>query len=270
MRVRGFIRVLQALQPRLGDVVLTGGWAWYVYRKYLTAESSIPGEFTLDVDVVLPRQLRAIGPNLDELLQNANFEVEVEGDEGPTVSRHSWPSSKTPEAVVEFLTPARAAGMDGTLEVSGVLAQQLRFLDLLLDDPLTLDLDERAPGESFKGPVRVPRVGMFVLQKALTYKRRKFKEKKYKDLFYIFDLADSSRNLTGNIVADLAVCFAKRGGRWVSRAAQSLENDCGRPEDDAIGRVRDQIPEERRPSRRYVSETFFELVESLRKASHGG
>lgn len=248
-------------------MVLTGGWAWYVYRKCLTGEESIPGEFTLDVDVVLPRRFRATGQDLGELLQESAFELEMEGDERPPVSRHSWPSAEDPEAIVEFLTPARAAGVEATLKVSGVVAQQLRFLDLLLDDPLTLDLHERAQGESFDGIVRVPRVGLFVLHKALTYRRRKLKEKRHKDLFYIFDLADESRNLRQSIDTDVAFCLTKRGGAWLLKAAEFLEEDCGRTEDDAIGRVRDQIPEERRPSRRYVNETFVGLAQGLRKAS---
>jgi hypothetical protein len=270
MKVRGFIRVLQALQPRLADVVLTGGWAWYVYRKYLTGEKSIPGEFTLDVDIVLPRRFRATGPDLDDLLQESDFELEMGGDERPPVSRHSWPSAKDPEAIVEFLTPALGAGAEATLEVSGVVAQQLRFLDLLLDDPLVLRVHERARGESFDGTVCVPRVGLFVLHKALTYRRRKLKEKRYKDLFYVFDLVDESRNLGSSIDADLAFCLTKRGRSWLMRAAEFLEKDCGRPEDDAIGRVRDQIPEERRPSRRYVSETLAGLARGLKKASRTG
>jgi hypothetical protein len=78
MRVRGFIHVLQALEPRLSEIVLAGGWAWYVYRKYLTGEWSLPGEFTLDVDLVVPRRLASTGPRLDEMLDAADFELEME------------------------------------------------------------------------------------------------------------------------------------------------------------------------------------------------
>jgi hypothetical protein len=267
MRVRGFVRVLQALQPRLGDVVLVGGWAWYLYRKYLTGERSFPGEFTLDVDVAAPRRLPTIGPELDELLEASHFKLKMEGDERPPVSRHSWPSAEAPEAVVEFLTPALAAGVETTREISGIVAQQLRYLDLLLDDPLELDVHERERGESFDGSVRVPRVGSFVLHKALTYRKRKEKEKRSKDLFYLFDLADETRNLGGRIDSDLAFVTGKRGSKWSLKAANSLQEDCGTPEADAIGRVCDQIPKERRPSRRYVSETFGRLAQRFRGVS---
>ena len=36
MKIRGFVHVLKAIEPRLGEVVIVGGWAWYLYRKYLT------------------------------------------------------------------------------------------------------------------------------------------------------------------------------------------------------------------------------------------
>jgi hypothetical protein len=263
MKLRGFVHALQALEPRLGDIVLTGGWAWYLYRKYLTGEKNLPGEFTLDMDLVVPRTL-ASRPQLDEMLELADFELEMSGDEHPPVSKYSWPSTEAPEAVVEFLTPARGSGETATLAVNGVVAQQLRFLDLLLDDPVLLDVNEQAESESYIGRVRVPRVGLFVLQKALTFRRRRPRGKMYKDLFYIFDLADESRGLLTNIEEDSRGWMSRNGTAWLQNAAQSLEEDCGNPEADAIGRVVEQIPDEQRPPRRYVSETFARLVSIFR------
>src|SRR5713226_6449285 len=143
MRIGGFVHVLQALEPRLGEIVLAGGWAWYVYRKYLTGERSLPGEFTLDVDLVVPRRLASTEPRLDQMLTAADFELEMEGEERPPVSKYSWPSTEHSEAIVEFLTPSRGSGEVATLEINGVVAQQLRFLDLLLDEPLQVRVDER-------------------------------------------------------------------------------------------------------------------------------
>jgi hypothetical protein len=211
MRVRGFAHVLQALEPRLRDIVVTGGWAWYLYRKYLTGERKLPGEFTLDVDIVLPRRLTVIGSQLDKMLATADFEVDMEGDENPPVTRYSWPSAEAPEAVVEFLTPARASGDKATLAIDGVVAQQLHFMDLLLDDPSVVEVNEHAEGETFVGSVQVPRVGHFVLQKALTFRRRHDREKRYKDLFYIFDLADESRHLSTTLENDILRWKSQRG-----------------------------------------------------------
>ncbi len=226
---------MRALEPRLAEIVLAGGWAWYVYRKYLTGERSLPGEFTLDVDLVVPRRLSSTEPRLDEMLAAADFELEMEGEERPPVSKYSWPSTEASEAVVEFLTPARASGDAATLEINGVVAQQLRFLDLLLDDPVSIQVDERAEDERFAGSLRVPNIGLFVLQKVLTFRRLPWK--------------------------------AKRGPDWTRQAARLLEENCGSPEADAIGRVLNQIPEEQRPSRRYVSDTFGELIRVLRSGA---
>ncbi len=267
MRIRGFVHVLRALEPRLAEIVLAGGWAWYVYRKYLTGERSLPGEFTLDVDLVVPRRLSSTEPRLDEMLAAADFELEMEGEERPPVSKYSWPSTEASEAVVEFLTPARASGDAATLEINGVVAQQLRFLDLLLDDPVSIQVDERAEDERFAGSLRVPNIGLFVLQKVLTFRRRRERGKRDKDLFYIFDLADESRHLSTTIENDILPWKAKRGPDWTRQAARLLEENCGSPEADAIGRVLNQIPEEQRPSRRYVSDTFGELIRVLRSGA---
>ena len=68
---------------------------------------------------------------------------------------------RSPEAVVDLLTPARGAGIEATLRTGGVVAQQLRTLDVLLEAPLGLSINERSETENFVGTVRVPRLGTF-------------------------------------------------------------------------------------------------------------
>lgn len=264
MKIRGFAHALQALRPRLDEIVVTGGWAWYLYRKYFTGERALPGEFTLDVDVVLPRGLSQGSVSLGEMLAGADFEGEMGGEEDPPVTKYLWPSTEEPEAIVEFLAPARGSGEEATLEIGGVVAQQLRFLDLLLREPLTVEIDERAGGEEFVGRIRVPRIGLFVLQKALTFRRRHETRKRDKDLFYVFDLADDSRGLVERIEEDIRSLETQPEMGWMAQAATILSEECGFPEADAIGRVISQIPREQRPSRKYVSDTFLELVRTLR------
>jgi hypothetical protein len=270
MKVRGFVHALKALESRLGEVVLAGGWAWYLYRKYLTGGWQLPGEFTLDVDLVVPRHLSSSGARLDQILEAADFELEMEGEERPPVSKHYWPSTDEPEAVVEFLTPARASGNAATLEVSGIVAQQLRFLDLLLDAPLEIEVDESGDGESFAGKVRVPRVGPFVFQKALTFVSRQDRGKRYKDLFYIFDIADETRSLQQAITRDVRGYSERLEVAWLAEAATNLERDCGAPESDSIGRILDQIPTEQRPPRKYVADTFSRLVQIFKQNTRSG
>lgn len=263
MRVREFVRVLQALAPRSSDLVIVGGWAWYLYRKYLTGERSLPGEFTRDVDVAVARRLSSGKASLDKLLAEADFEAKMSGEERPPVTRYFWPSIENPEATVEFLTPALGSGERATLEIDGIVAQQLRFVDLLLREPLSLAVTEGAGSDRFSGLVRVPRVGLFVWQKALTFSKRHDRAKREKDLFYIFDLADQSRGLLPRIWEDIRG-FPDRGTEsWRQRAAANLTAECGEPDSSGIGKVLDQIPPEARPQRRYVHESFLSLISML-------
>lgn len=264
MKLGGFIHVLKTLSPRLDEVVLTGGWAWYLYRKYLTQKSEFPGTFTRDVDVAVPRRLPSSRSNLDALLAAASFEREMFGEKRPPVTRHSWPTAAHPEAIVEFLTPARGSGAEATLGVDGIVAQQLRFLDLLLEDPLRLDLDERAGKERFAGTVRVPQVGLFVLQKALTFQRRRERLKRYKDLAYLFDLTDESRGLQETIRHDIQRYSRKHGlPAATDKAMKGLLDECGSPDAGGVARVIEQTLASEVPTRTYVSETFIQLVEIL-------
>ena len=154
--------------------------------------------------------------------------------------------------------------MNATLGVDGIVAQQLRFLDLLLEDPLRLDLDERAGKERFAGTVRVPQVGLFVLQKALTFQRRRERPKRYKDLAYLFDLTDESRGLQETIRHDIQRYSRKHGlPATTRRAVKGLLNECGSPDAAGVARVIEQTLASEVPARTYVSETFIQLAEIL-------
>lgn len=221
----------------------------------------MPGEFTLDVDVALPRPLPH-GRGLDLLLAEAAFEEEMAGENTPPVTRYAWPSREAPEAVVDFLTPARGAGIEATLRTGGVVAQQLRTLDVLLEEPLELSIDERSETENFVGAVRVPRLGAFLLQKVQTLSSRRA-TKRDKDLFYIFDLADESRGLRKRIEADVEQIRLTLGAPSLEAAASILRRDGGPATSSAVAKVMEQIPKEQLPSREYVAETFNRLAVML-------
>ena len=202
MKLGGFVHALKALEPRLVDIVIVGGWAWFLYRKYLGGARKLPGEFTLDVDVVLPRPLLP-GPDLYDLLKRADFEYEQSGDDTPPVTRYAWPSRQEAKVTVDFLTPARGAGSRPTLSAAGVVAQQLDAMEILLLDPLVLEISEGEGRGGFRGTVRVPRVGAFILQKTLILDKRR--QKRMKDLFYVFDLAEQAGEIGRKIDSDLSL-----------------------------------------------------------------
>src|SRR5690242_5803075 len=107
MRVSGLVHALQALEPYLGDVVICGGWAWYLYRKYLGNSAGIPAEFTRDLDCAVREGMPVRGVPLRQRLNESAFECEYRGESLRPALLFSWPSSRRPQVEIEFITQAR-------------------------------------------------------------------------------------------------------------------------------------------------------------------
>lgn len=122
-----------------------------------------------------------------------------------------------------------------------------------------MSINERSETENFVGAVKVPRLGAFLLQKVQTLSSRRA-TKRDKDLFYIFDLADEGRGLRERIEADTEQIRLKLGAPSLKAAATLLRRDCGQATSSAVAKVMEQIPQEQRPSREYVAETFNRLA----------
>lgn len=97
----------------------------------------------------------------------------------------------------EFLTPLKgpATDRDGNPKSprkvqKGLSAEALRYMDLLLWEPISLDLSNIYPTTAPAGlEIRLPNVGTFVVQNALCSQKRDRLEKRDKDLAYIYDVA---------------------------------------------------------------------------------
>jgi hypothetical protein len=104
---------------------------------------------------------------------------------------------------------------------SGLTAQELRYVGLLLEHTWTLPLDTLSAGV-LEGNVRVPTPAAFILQKALSHKSRTDALKREKDLYYIFYVMGSFRGWHPWIRGELKKLAATRRS-WFSRALQGLE-----------------------------------------------
>jgi len=147
VNLAGLDRALRALGPYVEDVVLCGAWAWYVHRRCSGAATWLPKEFTRDVDCVGRETLalRGTAP-LQACLKAQEFVWAPRGDEIPPVSLFAWPSIASAEVEIEFLVPARGDGSVRVVELQkGVTAQTLRDVDILLDEPLRVCVDESSP-----------------------------------------------------------------------------------------------------------------------------
>jgi hypothetical protein len=248
----GLDRALRALEPYLDDLVLCGAWAWYLYRRCIAQGTEIPADFTRDLDCIGRQRLPVRQAELAARLDEHGFVWVPRGDESPPLAFFAWPSGEKPEVLVEFLTPARGAGSRRTVWIQrGVAAQALWHLAILQDDPLGIEIDDRSPlaGElRFRGTVRVPKIGHFVVQKALIHGSRT-RDQQVKDLYYVFDLIDSANGLAERVLEDV-VAAEGSWSREVVRFVEVLEACAAEPA--FVNRLLEQFPRESRPPLAYV------------------
>jgi hypothetical protein len=187
-----FGRLIQALRPWLGHLVIVGGWAHRLHRLHPLAGTPAYAPLrTRDVDLAL--SLRApVEGDIRSALEAAQFKPEYSGENRPPVTQYALTDDDA-GFYAEFLVPLhggevkRDGSPDVTVSTAGINAQKLRHLDLLLVAPWTVQI---GPGKeiAFDVPVDllVPNPVSFIIQKVLIHDRRK-PGKKAQDVLYIHD-----------------------------------------------------------------------------------
>jgi hypothetical protein len=187
-----FARLIGALRPWLGHLVIVGGWAHRLHRLHPLAGTPTYAPLrTRDVDLAL--SLRApVDGDIRSALESAHFKPEYSGDSRPPVTQYAL-SDDDAGFYAEFLVPLqgsetkRDGSRDVTISKAGVNAQKLRHLDILLVAPWSVQI---GPGKEipFDEPVDVlvPNPVSFIIQKVLIHAKRK-PGKKAQDVLYIHD-----------------------------------------------------------------------------------
>ena len=255
MDLKGLDRVLQALGPYLEELVVCGGWAWYLYRRCLGTPGQIAAQFTRDVDCLGLRRLRVLDRPAAARLRDAGFEWIPMGADRPPAARFAWPDARHPLAEVEFLTTTRGDGARRTEELQqGLVAQALPDIEILTDAPVTLTIDDRSPisqDVAYRGAIRVPNVGHFAIQKTLIASRRTA-EQRVKDFFYVFDLVDAPSGLADRLLEDVIRASSSRWQRAAGTFMAYMEKSADQP--TLHKGVTEQYPPEIRPAENYVRE----------------
>lgn len=190
--LEAFGRAMDALAPYLPNLVVVGGWAHFLYTLRPEA-SPLPFEplLTQDLDVALPPRLPK-GETIAVLLKQAGFREILSGSHSPPISEYVL-DDRGSGFYVEFLSPlvggpVKRGGLEeATARISGVTAQALRHLDLLLHSPWSVDL-ESGVGGRVKGPVtvKIPNPAAYIVQKVLVSQKRRPADRA-KDVGYIHD-----------------------------------------------------------------------------------
>ena len=189
-----FARLVRALEPYLGDLVFVGGWA---HRLLALHEYASPLEFqplaTDDADLAAHLGLRVRKESIAERLKAAGFHEEFRGEDSPPISEYHL-GEEDAGLYVEFLAPLlggatrRDGRPDTTALIGGVTAQKLRHIDLLLEEPWVVRINE---GNGFPLgrdglQLRVPNPATFIAQKLLVLGQRA-PAKRAKDILYVHD-----------------------------------------------------------------------------------
>lgn len=148
-------------------VELIGSWCFQLYQKHLGAKN-FPLR-TQDIDFLIPNPFRGQA-HLDfiEQLKSLGFNVDFKQDG----SLYLWDA----ELKIEFITPEKGRGADGAIKIKklGINAIPLRFVALLLDNPITIVED------GIK--ILLPNPANFCLHKLIIASRRLKIDKSLKDL----------------------------------------------------------------------------------------
>ena len=186
-----FARLVLALDPYLRELVFIGGWA---HRLFVLHEAVSPIPFTplmtIDADIASPPHMKG-ATSIDDLLRGAGFLPEYLGDQRPPVTHYHFaagPGSFYAEFLVNRSGGQREDRANDTVTVAGVVAQRLRYIDLLLARPWTVHLQEAKgfPVGATGLAIRICNPASFIAQKLLIFDDRKPGDQA-KDLLYIHD-----------------------------------------------------------------------------------
>lgn len=264
------VEALSAIEPYLGDVVLAGGWVPRVYAEVQASADQSALLTTTDIDVVVPRDLMVRTRTVGELLEAAGFECELRSVETVSVMHFVARRDEPDEVEVEFITAA-SGSRDGPLEVQrGVSAQAVKFGQLLLEHTWQVSLRELTDG-TMRGRLTIPTPAAFVLNKSLTFSRRRDPLKREKDLYYLFYVVSGFPEWHDWMLSDLRT-IAQSRRTWVKKAVSQVSGASRDVDVEGIAAIARQRPPAAFPAldadqfRQYALSTMQSWLEMLRGA----
>jgi hypothetical protein len=166
----GLRKGLSALGPYLDDIVLVGGWVPYLYGLMQEGGPAGRSPRTHDIDLAVPRRFPLRGPSVTALLESAGFACEPRS---PVTRFIAAAERVTDDPVeIEFITDAPGARESVVAVQDGLVAQELHYVCLLLENTWSIELPAFAEGEAGL-TVRFPSPGAFILQKGLAFRKRR-------------------------------------------------------------------------------------------------
>ena len=223
------VPVLQDLRNYLGDLVVIGGWVPELHRRFGgTQEWAVKPLGTTEVDILIggPDTSRAFPRFLAEALTEAGFSPV--GEDSPSAI---WERDTSVGERVEFflhhtgpwdsLTTVEA--IEPGSQLGGLLLSDIGVLrDHAVALPVPIgDVD----GDSTLAMVRVPELGVFLVHKGATFRRRSDHAKMAKDLHYIVDVMQSGEARIEEVEQQITTYCAEGGS--AAELARQARNHVG-------------------------------------------
>lgn len=187
-----FARLIEAVRPWLGHLVVVGGWAHRLHRFHpLATDPKHLAQRTRDADLALSVHAPLEG-DIGEALERAGFTRRFVGDNRPPVTHYELVGDHG-GFYAEFLTSFTGSGLtrkgrpDIAVSRAGVTVQKLRYLELLLIAPWSVQVgpDVGVPLDTPTDVVLANPVS-FIIQKLLIHEKRN-SDKKAQDVLSIHD-----------------------------------------------------------------------------------
>jgi len=210
---KSLIAVLSPLGDYLQEMVVCGSWTLFIYRNWVLKRGDRAPVRTLDVDLAVPKRIPLTSEPLEKRLADAGFKEDLKGESKPPVIHFKLPGAP----YLEFVTPHKGNRDQGTREVqAGVTAQELRFLEIVLDHYREAPI----PGTALR--VRVTTPAAYIYQKGLSFVRRMNPDKKAKDLAYLFDLLYNLPELRADALRNFPTLVGRYPDKWYGTFLKNL------------------------------------------------
>lgn len=254
------VRALRGLAPVLDQLVVIGGTAHRLFTRHPLVRERAAANFDLltteDVDFAAPVELglaRHQDRSVVDALDEAGFHAVPQGVEPAT---YIYRLEGDNAAYLQFVAPKVGSGISRSdsspsrMKFAGIVAERLRGVDLLLQSPWHLDMQagERAVS------IRVVHPVAFTIQKLLLLGEESRREKRGKDLLYVFDTLSIFAEELDSLAAEgdsIASTLKKRGKRTVSTALEALRSENHEAFHEAA-RIAQSYPRARTPDARQI------------------
>lgn len=182
---KAFLKIIYSLKPYLPHLVLVGGWAPYLYSKYVWKNLSVLPISTLDIDLgVIEIKPYWNDKTLFKKFKNLRYRLEPIYDKEPFPLVPIYIDKKRKlEIRIEFITSFYVSDdMINHLLGKEIAIHRIDEFEWLLDKVLELKISNK--GKTIK--LNLPQPHIFLFHKGLTFTMREDDTKKAKDLYYLY------------------------------------------------------------------------------------